>query len=82
MRVRIYLDQDLAESAQRLADNQGVSLVEVLNAALREGIDLLTSSAHHSKPCHTQSVNLGVCRFTDVDNIEEILSLTESVPFK
>lgn len=82
MRVRVYLDQELAGAAQRLADNRGISLTKALNAALREGINLLTSPARERKLFQTEIVDLGPCRFSNVDNIAEILSATESDPFK
>jgi hypothetical protein len=75
MRTTITLGDDVAAAiAQRR--RSGRSLREVINEALRFGL-ARQAEPSTGEPVRTRSVSPGGCRLPDIDNIADVLAITE-----
>jgi hypothetical protein len=77
MRTTLTLDDDVATVLERLRKARGESLKDLVNEALREGLKRLEAPRRKRKPFRTESVDLGACLLGNVDNVAEILAVTE-----
>jgi hypothetical protein len=77
MRTTITLEDDVAASLKRLGKERGLKFKDLVNLALRQGIQNLTTPAKKRKVFQTRSADLGACRITNVDNIAEFLAMAE-----
>jgi predicted transcriptional regulator len=83
MRTTLTLDDDVAARLERLRRARGQSLRDIINDALRRGLDDLTRRTHQSDPFRTESVDLGRLRLPSIDRVSEILAaaaVSESIP--
>jgi hypothetical protein len=76
MRTTLTLDDDVAAVIERLRRERDEPLKALINAALREGLKQMTTPAVR-KPFATASVDLGTCRFPDIDNVADVLALAD-----
>ena len=81
MRTTLTLDDDVAALIERLRQERQQPLKTVVNEVLREGLRQLRAPAAVRTPFVTRSVDLGRCRFTDVDNIADVLAVAEGDSF-
>ncbi|HOB98349.1 MAG TPA: DUF2191 domain-containing protein [Verrucomicrobiota bacterium] len=77
MRTTLTLDPDVAAKVRRGASQLGKPLKEVINAALRLGLDQVLKPPA-AKPFRTQPRPLGLRRGLSYDNIAELLARAES----
>jgi hypothetical protein len=82
MRTTLTLDKDVAVIVERLRRSRGSNLKEIINEALREGFKHMEDSRRKRKPFRTESVDLGRCLLGNVDNVSEILAVSESEAFR
>ena len=82
MRTTITLEDDVAAALKRLDKRRGVKFKALVNEALREGIKRMMAPAKKRGEYRTRSVELGLCRAANVDNVAEILAVAESESFK
>ena len=82
MRTTLTLDDDVAAALERLRKARDASLKEVINEALRRGLRDMGGRPKPSVPFRTQSVALGRPQIASIDNIAEILAITERDSFK
>ena len=82
MRTTLTLDKDVAAVLERLRKSRRQSFKELVNEALREGLRVLGTPAKARAPYRTESVNLGRCLLTNVDNVAEVLAVSEGEAFK
>jgi hypothetical protein len=82
MRTTVTLDDDVAASLKRLNQRRRMKLKELINLALREGLKHLSAAPKKRAYFRTQTVNLGRCRISNVDNVAEILAVAEGESFK
>ena len=82
MRTTITLEDDVAVSLKRLGKRRGIKFKQLVNLVLREGIKNMMAPAKKGKRFETRSVDLGSCRIGNVDNIAEVLAVTEGESFK
>ena len=82
MRTTLTLDDDVAARLERLRRARDASLKDIINDALRRGLDDLTSRPIRREPFQTQSVDLGRLRLPSIDNISESLAVAEGEAFK
>lgn len=82
MRTTLTLDDDVAAALERLRKARDASLKEVINEALRRGLKDMGGRPKPHAPFRTQSVALGRPRIASIDNIAEILAITERDSFK
>ncbi len=77
MRTTLTLDPDVAAKVKRGASQLGKPLKEVINAALRLGLDQVLKPPA-AKRFRTQPRPLGLRRGLSYDNIAELLARAES----
>jgi predicted transcriptional regulator len=82
MRTTLTLDNDVAARIERLRRQRDASLKDIVNDALRRGLDDLSRGSKQKKPFKTQSVDLGRLRLPSIDNISESLAAAEGEAFK
>lgn len=82
MRTTLTLDDDVAAVIERTRKVKGQSLKDVINEALREGLKHTSGPARKHVPFHTHPVDLGACLLGDVDNIADVLAVSEGESFK
>lgn len=81
MRTIVALDPDLAAKAKKSAAKLGKPFKEIVNAALRIGLDQVLSPPPTSSPYHTRPRQLGLRRRLSYDNIGELLARAEGEDF-
>ena len=76
MRTTLTLDPDVAAKAKRGAARLGKPFKEVINAALRVGLEQVLAP-QASKPYRTNARPLGLQQGFSYDNISELLARAE-----
>lgn len=76
MRTTLTLDPDIEAKARRGAKKLGKPLKEVINAALRIGLDPVINPPA-ARPYHTEPRPMGLRRGFSYDNIAELLARAE-----
>lgn len=82
MRTTLTLDEDVAALIERLRKVRGVSLKNLINEALREGLKQMAAPPRQHTPFRTESVDLGRCLLVNIDNVAEILAVAEGESFR
>lgn len=82
MRTTLTLDDDVAAALVRLRRSRDESLKVLVNDALRRGLKQINARPEPRRPFRTTPVTLGRCRIGSVDNIADVLAVTESDAFK
>lgn len=77
MRTTLTLDDDVAVALERVREQRGASLKELVNEALRRGLQDMSSRPKRREPVRTRGVALGRLRIAGIDNIAEALSIAE-----
>jgi Bacterial antitoxin of type II TA system, VapB len=77
MRTTLTIDDDLVKRLKRAAKRHGTTFKETVNAALRCGLQVLTTPRAVSKPYRVSPWNLGGSLVGSPDNVEEVLSRVE-----
>jgi hypothetical protein len=82
MRTTLTLDDDVAALLQRLRIEHKVGLKDLINEALRRGLQDMASPARQRARFRTRSVDLGRPRLANIDNIAEVLAIAEGDNFR
>lgn len=82
MRTTLTLDDDVAAALERLRTTRKASLKQLVNQALREGLEQMRTRPKRRKPFCTQPAALGPLRIGSIDNVAEALSVAEAESFK
>jgi hypothetical protein len=82
MRTTLTLDDDVAARIARLRRERDASLKDIVNDALRRGLDDSTRGSKRKERFKTQSVDLGRLRLPSIDNISESVAAVEGGGFK
>jgi len=82
MRTTLTLDDDVAATLERLRKGRDVSLRDLVNEALREGLKQMTGRPKRRATIRTRVVSLGQCRVGNVDNIADVLAVAEGETFR
>jgi hypothetical protein len=77
MRTTLTLESDVAVRLERERRKRGVPFKEIVNQALRAGLDNLDAPQRRREPFRTEGFALGQSRVGSLDNIEEVLSRAE-----
>ena len=77
MRTTLTLDDDVAVALERVREQRGANLKELVNEALRRGLRDMSSRPKTREPERTGSMALGRLRIAGIDNIAEALSIAE-----
>jgi hypothetical protein len=81
MRTTLTLDDDVAAALERLRRARDASLKDVVNDALRRGLNELTVKPRRRETFRTKSVELGRLRIIGIDNVSESLAIAEDEAF-
>jgi len=81
MRTTLTIDDDVASALERLRKARGLGLKDAINEALRRGLIELNAPKKRREPFATKSVKLGRARLANVDNIAEVLAVSEGESF-
>ena len=82
MRTTLTIDDDIAASLERLRRSQRLSLKQLINEALRRGLDDMGKRRKRREVVQTRAVTLGRMRVASIDNIAEALAVVEGETFK
>lgn len=82
MRTTLTIDDDVAIRLERLKAELHASLKEVVNDALRAGLDSLETPRKTRKRHKTRVVSLGKPLLANIDNISEALAIGEGEGFR
>jgi hypothetical protein len=82
MRTTLTLDDDVAAALERLRKSRDASLKQLVNEALRRGLEEMRSRPKRREPLQTRSVALGRVRVASIDDIGEALAIAEGETFK
>ncbi len=77
MRTTLTLDDDVAVLVKRVAGRRGTSIKETVNAALRQGLQVLARPDEPLRKYRVHPWNLGGSLVGSLDNVEEVLSRVE-----
>ena len=82
MRTTLTLDDDVAAALERLRKSRDASLKQLVNEALRRGLEEKRSRPKRREPMQTRSVALGRVRVSSIDDIGEALAIADGETFK
>jgi hypothetical protein len=82
MRTTLTLDDDVAVALERLRRARDASLKDVVNDALRRGLNDLNTRPKRRESFRTKSVSLGRLRLASIDNVSESIAIAEGEAFK
>ena len=82
MRTTLTLDDDVAAALERLRKSRDASLKQLINEALRRGLEEMRSRPKRREPMQTRSVALGRVRVASIDDIGEALAIADGETFK
>jgi hypothetical protein len=78
MRTTITLDDDVAVRLERLRKERGESLKQLVNRLLRAGFGVLDDREHQPPRQYiTPPVSLGLIRVPRIDDVAEVLAVSE-----
>jgi hypothetical protein len=81
MRTTLTLDDDVARLLERARRRRGVTLKQLVNEALREGLARLEAPRTPRKRHATTTVSLGRCLLDNVDDVAEALVAADGKRF-
>lgn len=82
MRTTLSLDDDVAALITRIRKARRSGLKQVVNEALRRGLQAMLVRDEPRAPYRTRTVDLGRCLVGSVDDVADALSLAEGEDFK
>ncbi len=82
MRTTLTIDDDVAVALERLRRSGDNSLKELVNQALRCGLEQLNAPPKHRKPFRTRSVPLGPSLIGSLDERSEVIAIAEGEDHK
>ena len=82
MRTTLSIDDDVAAILLRIRQTRKMSLKAIINEALRQGLQELTSPRPRRRPYRTPSFSLGRCLIGSVDDVSEALAVGEGESFR
>lgn len=82
MRTTLTLDDDVAAALERLRKARDESFKDLVNEALRQGLRQMAGRQRKRRPFRTESTNLGRCLIGNVDNVADVLAVTEGEAYR
>jgi hypothetical protein len=77
MRTTLTLDDDVAALLARVQKDQDTTMRDVVNEALRRGLESMTEPKLPTEPFRTPALDLGPSFFPNLDNTWEIIEELE-----
>ena len=82
MRTTLTLDDDVAAHLRRVQRREKISFKDVVNDALRRGLQEMDKPPARRKPVRVRSLDVGRCLLGSIDNVAEVLAVAEGEAFK
>jgi hypothetical protein len=82
MRTTLSLDDDVAALLNQVQQSRDVTLKQVVNEALRQGLGQMSKPVVPQAPFRTRPFDLGKCYFPNLDNTWEVLAEAEGESYK
>lgn len=82
MRTTITLDKDVAAIITRLRKTKNLSLRQIINDSLREGLKRSLGPPPRRSAFRTRSVDLGRCLIGNIDDVAEALAVGEGESYR
>ena len=82
MRTTLSLDEDVAALLARVRQARKAKLKQVINEALRQGLQQMTEQPRRRRRYRTQPVSLGRCLIGNLDDVSEALAVAEGEAFR
>ncbi len=82
MRTTLTLDDDVTAQLERLRRERRLGLKELVNQALRQGLDDLERESEPTERYRTPGVNVGRCLLPDLDDVAAVLAVAEGEDFR
>jgi len=82
MRTTLSIDDDVAILLEQLQKKRDATFKQIVNEALRQGLERMIQPSIPKKPFRTQPVALGKCYFPNLDNTWEVLAEAEGQSYK
>jgi len=77
MRTTLTIDDDVAVQIEQLRRNRRVSLKDVVNDALRRGLQEMSGGQKPRASFKTATFDMGAARMPALDNVAEALAIAE-----
>ena len=81
MRTTVTFDHDVAVRLKRLRKERDLCLKELINEAVRQGLDAIEAPPKPRKPFVTRAFDLGE-PLMNLDNVGEVLELLDEEDFR
>jgi hypothetical protein len=82
MRTTLTLDDDVAALLEQVQKQREATFKDVVNTALRRGLEEMQGKSKPRAPFHTQALALGRSRLPNLDGIAEALAIAEGEHYK
>jgi hypothetical protein len=82
MRTTLSLDDDVAALLNRVRERHSMSLKQAVNEALRQGLQQMAAPPLRREPYRTPSVDVGRCLVPSIDDVAEVLALSEGEAYR
>jgi hypothetical protein len=82
MRTTLTIDDDVAAVLKRMKRKRKATLKTIINEALRSGLKEMTAPPKRNWRYETKVVSLGRCLVGSIDDVSDVLALTEGEDFK
>ena len=77
MRTTLTIDDDVAAALEQARKQRKLGLEELVNEALRRGLEQMRGKRAPRRRFRTRTVDLGPCLIGDIANVSEALSIAE-----
>ena len=81
MRTTLTIDDDVAAMLEQQRKTRRTSLKDLVNEALRRGLEDLDSRRRQRDHFETRSVDLGRLKIASIDNVAEVLAIADGESF-
>jgi hypothetical protein len=81
MRTTLTIDDDVATQIERLRRERAQSLKDIINDALRRGLQEMQARPKPRKPFRTRTYDMGA-PLVNIDNVAEAIAFAEGEDFK
>lgn len=82
MRTTLTIDDDIAVKIDRLRRGKGYSLRDIINRALRAGLERFEAKPAEKAVFRTETASLGRCRIGELVDVDKALVIAEGEDFK
>jgi hypothetical protein len=82
MRTTLTIADDVAAQLDRIRSVRKARLKDIINEALREGLNRMSAPEQSPVPFSTEAVSLGRCLIGGIDDVSEALAVAEGEDFR